>query len=124
MIILILIISLLSYYPNEVEIDRATYYNAVPEQTNTDCFKTASGEHIDTANVQRWVALSRDLLSRWGGQFSYGDTIIVETADTMLSGEWVVQDCMNARYKNSLDFLLPVGGYKIGVLTDVKIRKK
>ena len=124
MIILILIISLLSIFPNGVEIERATYYNAVPEQTNTDCFTTASGEVIDLDNFPRWVALSRDLLSRWGGRYSYGDTIIVETADTVLAGEWVVQDCMNARYKNTLDFLLPVGGYKIGVLTDVKIRKK
>ena len=124
MITLLTIIALIIYSPNEVEIERATYYNAVPEQTNTDCFTTASGEVIDTANVQRWVALSRDLLSRWGGRYSYGDTIMVETADTVLAGEWVVQDCMNARYKNSLDFLLPVGGYKIGVLTDVRIRKK
>jgi hypothetical protein len=112
-------INIASWHPME----RATYYNADPSQCQGDHLTTASGQRIDPDNVQRWVALSRDQLTRWGGSFSYGDTILV-IGDERLKGEWVVQDCMNARYKRSIDFLLPMGGMKIGVLTTIKIKKK
>ena len=123
----------LLFFIADPPLQRATYYNAVPEQTNSNYLTTASGKTIDTANIQRWCALSRDLIfdeyrqsltndtTIWRGLYKFGDTIYVTTKDTIISGIWVVEDCMNARYKNSIDFLLPLNDYKIGILKDVRI---
>ena len=48
----------------------------------------------------RWVAVSRDLLSRWGGKFNYGDTIVIEHKKKAIAGRWVIHDTMNKRFKN------------------------
>jgi hypothetical protein len=112
---------------------RATYYNAVPEQTDKNYLTTASGKIIDTANIQRWVGLSRDLIydetrqaltsdtTLWRGAYKFGDTIYVWSLDPELIGLWVVEDCMNVRYRRSIDFLLPKKGYRIGVLKNIRI---
>jgi hypothetical protein len=92
---------------------KGTHYNAVVEQCDSDPFTTADMSHIDigklnTGNV-RWVALSRDMLSRWGGPYDYGDTIYVYHDQPELRGIWYVHDCMNARYEKRIDFLVPLG---------------
>lgn len=94
----------------EIKIDRATTYNPEKNQCDSDPLITADNSFIDIdllkSGVLRWVALSRDLLSRWGGRFNYGDTINVSSiSKPQINGDWVVHDCMNARYRNSLDFL-------------------
>lgn len=85
----------------------ATIYNAEPEQCNEDYLHTADMSKIDLAKVNdlRWIALSRDLLKRWGGPFDYGDTVLILHDDKTITGKWVVRDCMNPRWQNRIDFL-------------------
>jgi len=64
--------------------------------------------NIYKVNEYRYVALSRDLLHRWGGPFNYGDFIVVEGAGDH-SGVWRVKDTMHERWVNRLDFLMPLG---------------
>ena len=50
------------------------------------------------------IALSRDLLSRWGGPFNYGDYIVIEgTGDR--DGVYQVRDTMNPKWTNRVDIL-------------------
>ena len=58
------------------------------------------------------------------GEFKFGDTLRVESkTHSSMNGLWVVRDCMNRRYKNSMDFLLPLKGKRI-LGRDFKISKK
>ena len=70
----------------------------------------ADGTKINIYKVDeyRYVALSRDLLHRWGGPFNYGDFIVVEGAGDH-SGVWKVKDTMHERWVNRIDFLMPLG---------------
>lgn len=112
--------------PNMISIKRATRYNPVKSQCDSDPLTTADNSKINLKKLRkgeiRWCALSRDLLKRWGGDFNYGDTIFVYSESTpIVSGWWVIHDTMNRRYKNSMDFLLPKNSYKFGVIKDLKI---
>ena len=82
----------------------ATIYHAVPEQCNADFLVTASGKHINDSDPQghRWIAVSRDL-EKLG--FVFGAKVCVENADEM-NGIWTVQDRMNRRWTNRIDFLV------------------
>lgn len=71
-----------------------TSYRSVHSQTDNSPFITSIGEHVHPHGV----AVSRDLLSRWGGSLNYGDTIFIEGY-----GLKVVNDVMNARHKQSVD---------------------
>lgn len=123
-----------------IELDRATTYNAEASQCDSDPLTTANGSVIDTnllkQNKLNWVALSRDLIKcdyrnslypshgHWQGFFEFGDTIVVSSESMPhINGEWVVNDCMNARYSNSIDFLFdPKNNVpKFGVVKDIKI---
>ena len=121
-----------------VNIKRATVYNAVVEQCNSDPFTTADGSKIDKVKLEsgdlRWIALSQDLIDDaykarvhpglFKGEFKFGDTLRVESkTHSSMNGLWVVRDCMNRRYKNSMDFLLPLKGKRI-LGRDFKISKK
>jgi 3D (Asp-Asp-Asp) domain-containing protein len=97
----------------------ATYYNAEEAQCDSDPDITADGSKV--VRGVRWVALSRDLLRRWGGKFDYGDTIYAAHADKRIEGIWVVHDCMNARFKNRIDFLIEKGQSFNGVTKGVAI---
>ena len=123
-----------------VHIERATTYNAVASQCDNNPLNTADGTLINLEKLKaqqiRWVALSRDLIydeprqklfsdqSHWRGPFAFGDTIQVlsETHPT-LNGEWILHDCMNKRYSNSMDFLFdPANNVpKLGIGTDIKL---
>lgn len=108
----------------EFPIERATTYWCTTEQCDSNPFTTADGSVIDPNNPQRWVALSRDLLTRWGGEFDYGDTLDIYSVEhPNFDGEWVVHDCMASRYKMSIDFLIHPKNNKpkLGVGTDIKI---
>jgi len=110
--------------PDTIHLERATTYQPTEAQCDSNPFSTADGSIINPDSLQRWVALSRDLLSRWGGPFDYGDTLDIYSKEhPNINGQWVVHDCMNARYKMSVDFLMaPEDNYpKLGVGTDVKI---
>ena len=110
----------------------ATMYHPVKGQTDKTPHITADGTRIDTRNAgkYRFVALSRDLLKRWGGSFDYGDYIIVEGCNGKYDGIWQVKDTMNKRFSNRIDFLCSKGAspikfdnaviYKYDVLENVQ----
>lgn len=95
----------------------ATVYHPVPNQTDSTPFITASGAHINPDDPQshRWIAVSRDL-EDFG--FVFGAKVLVEGAGE-LDGVWTVQDRMNRRWKNRIDFLVDYDIY--GKYYDVKI---
>jgi hypothetical protein len=69
---------------------------------------TADGTKIDAVKLNnyelRYVALSRDLFDF----YNFNDTINILSANPNLNGKWVVKDKMNERYKNRIDFLVPI----------------
>ena len=102
----------------------ATIYHAVRNQTDKTPHITADGTRIDTRNASkyRYVALSRNLLKRWGGPFDYGDYIIVEGCNGKYDGIWQVKDTMNERFHNRIDFLQSKGT-KLNKFDDAVIYK-
>jgi hypothetical protein len=105
-----------------------TYYNPVPEQCDNSPLITADGSKIDLDKLKnreiRWVALSRDLLKRWGGPLDHGDTITITHNNPAINGKWVVHDCMNRRYKKRMDFLVALGNKFPGKTRDITIKKE
>tara|TARA_R110000824_G_scaffold146267_16_gene315009 strand:- start:4696 stop:5142 length:447 start_codon:yes stop_codon:yes gene_type:complete len=87
-----------------------TMYNPVSEQTDSTPNELADGTIINPnkASKYRYVALSRDLLSRWGGNFNYGDFIVIEGVGKD-SGIYQVRDTMNPRYTLCVDILKTSG---------------
>lgn len=87
-----------------------TYYNPVEGQTDSSPLITADNSKISLTKLYheeiRWVALSRDLLKRWGGPYDYGDTLRVHHENDKVRGLWVVHDSMNKRYRKRIDFLV------------------
>lgn len=102
----------------------ATMYNAVPGQCDSDPLTTAGMYKInpDSASEHRWIAMSRDMLERWGGEFQYGDYVMIEGADHK-NGIYKVTDTMNKRYKNRIDILETKGTpmYKFDNVTLTKV---
>ena len=86
----------------------ATIYHADPRQCNADFTTTADGSKIDTTNPSRhrWIAVSRDMLSKYGGHLKFGDSLMVTGTSTHLDGIHIVRDLMNKRYRNRIDFLV------------------
>jgi 3D (Asp-Asp-Asp) domain-containing protein len=82
----------------------ATIYHAVPGQTDDTPFITASNKRINKDNPQghRWIAVSRDL-EKLG--FTLGTKVCVEGAGEM-DGDWTIEDRMNKRWTNKIDFLV------------------
>ena len=87
-----------------------TTYNPTRAQCDSTPNITADGTRIKTwkATEYRYVALSRDLLSRWGGPFEYGDYIVIEGTDGW-DGVYQVRDTMNPKYTNRVDILKTPG---------------
>ena len=87
----------------------ATCYNPVKEQCNSSFWLTADMSIIDTIHPEkhRWIAVSRDLLSKG---LSMGDTVDI-TGTWVYDGKWVIHDKMNSRYRNRIDFLIKPGMY-------------
>ena len=83
-----------------------TTYNPTIHQCDDTPHITADGTQFKTwkATEYRYVALSRDLLSRWGGPFEYGDYIIIEGTDDR-DGVYQVRDTMNPKWTNRVDIL-------------------
>ena len=103
----------------------ATIYHAVRGQTDRTPHITADGTRIDTRNASkyRYVALSRDLLSRWGGPFDYGDYIVIEgTKDR--DGVYQVRDTMNPKWVKRVDILTTNSRFKYNNITMYKYVNK
>ena len=98
------------------------YTNWVPSISST------SGEVIlaDGTKIKPWratdyryVALSRDLIARWGGPFEYGDYIVIEGTDGW-DGIYQVRDTMNPKWTNRVDILTTISSFKYNNITMFK----
>ena len=87
-----------------------TMYNPTRGQTDTTPNELADGTKINPnkASQYRYVALSRDLIARWGGPFDYGDYVMIEGTGAY-DGVYQVKDTMNARFINRVDILRTQG---------------
>ena len=90
-----------------------TTYNPTRRQCDSTPNITADGTRINPrkATEYRYVALSRDLLSRWGGPFEYGDYIVIEGTNGR-DGIYQVRDTMNPRWTNRVDILTTNSRFK------------
>ena len=93
------------FYKYGIEVD-VTMYQPVVRQTDNTPNVTADGTRIriSRASDYKFVALSRNLLSRWGGPFNYGDFILIKGTDKK-DGVYQVRDTMNPKYVNYVDIL-------------------
>ena len=84
---------------------KATYYNPTSGQCDKTPLITGSGYKINLKKLKnkeiKVVALSRDLLK----QYPYGSTIYVHQP-VHLRGTYKVEDTMNKRFSNRIDFLV------------------
>ena len=98
-----------------------TTYNPTKYQCDDTPNETADGTKFHTwkATEYRYVALSRDLLSRWGGPFEYGDYIVIEgTGDW--DGVYQVKDTMNRKWTNRVDILTTNSRFRYDNITMYK----
>jgi 3D (Asp-Asp-Asp) domain-containing protein len=98
-----------------------------PDEAQTDATPliTADGSHInrDSVRQHRWIAVSRNLLKRWGGKIHYGDSIDVSGISPELDGTYIVRDTMNKRLKNTIDLLVDRHDNIMGHWKNVRITK-
>lgn len=103
----------------------ATMYYAVAGQCDSDPLTTAGMYKINPkkASEHKWVAMSRDMIARWGGNFRYGDYVEIKGAGHK-DGIYQVVDTMNKRFTNRIDFLETKGTkpYKFDNVTLTKIQ--
>jgi hypothetical protein len=95
------------FYRYGIEV-AVTMYQPVYPQTDRTPNITADGTRIriSKASEYKFVALSRNLLKRWGGPFDYGDFILIKgTPDRHKDGVYNVRDTMNPKYVNYVDIL-------------------
>ena len=87
-----------------------TMYHPTKRQTDSTPNITADGTkfNIWKASEYRYVAVSRDLLKRWGGPLDYGDWIVIEGAGKN-SGVYQVRDTMNPKWVKRVDILKTPG---------------
>ena len=87
-----------------------TMYNPLSAQTDDTPNQTADGTIIDPkrASEYRYVALSRDLIARWGGPFEYGDYVIIKGTQGY-DGIYQVRDTMASKFINRVDILRTEG---------------
>ena len=87
-----------------------TMYNPHVGQTDSTPNETADGTIINPnrASEYRYVALSRDLIARWGGPFEYGDYVIIK-GTVGYDGIYQVRDTMASKFINRVDILRTSG---------------
>ncbi len=93
------------FYKFGIEVD-VTMYQPTHYQTDSSPDVTADGTRIriSKASEYKFVALSRNLLDRWGGPFDYGDFILIKGTKTK-DGVYQVRDTMNPKWVNVVDIL-------------------
>ena len=95
------------FYKYGVEVD-VTMYQPTLYQTDSTPNITADGTkfRIKKASDYKYIALSRNLLKRWGGPFDYGDFILIKgTTDSHKDGVYQIRDTMNSKWVNVVDIL-------------------
>ena len=108
-----------------------TMYQPVRYQTDSTPNILADGTRIRTekASNYKFIAVSRNLLKRWGGWLDYGDFILL-LGTGHKDGVYQVKDTMNPRFVNRVDILESPGTkpYKIDsaqiVKTDLVLKNK
>ena len=111
---------------NKIAFDvTVTTYNPTRQQCDSTPNITADGTKINPkrATQYRYVALSRDLLSRWGGPFDYGDYIVIEGTGKW-DGVYQVRDTMNPKWTNRVDILTTNSRFKYDNITMYKYIKE
>ncbi|HTE34757.1 MAG TPA: hypothetical protein VK666_30475 [Chryseolinea sp.] len=105
-----------------------TVYNPAVAQCDADPFVTASNKRIDQDKLRkgniRWMAMSRDLLKRWGGALDYGDTVFLHAGDSSIDGRWIIQDTMHKRFISHGDLLFDSATRSKGKWTNVTVTTK
>lgn len=105
----------------------ATMYYPVAGQCDSDPLLTAGMFKInpEKASEHKWIAMSRDMIARWGGEFNYGDLVEIKGTGSK-DGIYKVVDTMNKRFTNRIDFLETAGTkpYKFENVTLTKIEWK
>ena len=100
-----------------------TMYQPVQRQTDSTPNILADGTRIRTkeASNYKFIAVSRNLLKRWGGWLDYGDFVLLK-GTTEKDGVYQVRDTMNKRYVNRIDILesIDVKPYKFEKASIVK----
>ena len=93
------------FYQYGIEVD-VTMYQPNTIQCDDTPNITADGTRIriHKASEYKFVALSRNLLKRWGGPFDYGDFILVKGTKNK-DGVYQVRDTMNPKWVNVVDIL-------------------
>ena len=83
-----------------------TMYHPTRNQTDSTPNILADGTRIriHKASEYRYIAVSRNLLSRWGGWLDYGDFVVLKGTDGK-DGVYQVKDTMNARFVNRIDIM-------------------
>tara|TARA_B100000401_G_scaffold379260_1_gene280494 strand:+ start:23 stop:532 length:510 start_codon:yes stop_codon:yes gene_type:complete len=83
-----------------------TMYQPLRYQTDSTPNILADGTRIKTeeASNYKFIAVSRNLLKRWGGWLEYGDFILLKGTDDK-DGVYQVRDTMNKRFVNRVDIL-------------------
>ena len=87
-----------------------TMYQPVSYQTDSTPNILADGTRIraNEASNYKFIAVSRNLLKRWGGWLDYGDFILLKGTDGK-NGVYQVRDTMHQRWVNRVDILESVG---------------
>jgi 3D (Asp-Asp-Asp) domain-containing protein len=103
----------------------ASVYFPEPGQTDSTPFITADGSRINPKNPgkHRWIAISRDLHARWGGELEFGDSLWVSGISDDLDGLYIVRDTMNRRIRNQIDILVGRHDDVMGFWNDVHIAR-
>ena len=100
-----------------------TMYQPVARQTDSTPNILADGTKIRTqdASNYKFIAVSRNLLKRWGGWLDYGDFILLRGTDCK-DGVYQVRDTMASRWVNRIDILesIEVKPYKFEKASIVK----
>ena len=83
-----------------------TMYQPVRYQTDSTPNILADGTRIRTqdASNYKFIAVSRNLLKRWGGWLDFGDFVLLRNT-VGKDGIYQVRDTMNKRFVNRIDIL-------------------
>jgi 3D (Asp-Asp-Asp) domain-containing protein len=117
--------NLTTHSPTKPIIVKASIYHPEAEQTDSTPYITADGSRISKKNPKkhRWLAVSRDLHSRWGGNINYGDSLWVTGISDELDGLYIVRDVMNRRMRKQIDILVGKKDKVMGFWQNVQIAK-
>ena len=96
----------LNEYETEGMLVTVTMYQPLRYQTDSTPNILADGTRIRTqeASDYKYIAVSRNLLERWGGWLDYGDFIPLRNT-VGKDGIYQVRDTMNKRFVNRIDIL-------------------